>query len=291
MKVKKAVLPVAGLGTRFLPATKAIPKEMLTIVDRPTIQYIVEEVVASGIREIVFITAAGKSAIENHFDYSFELETFLAQKGKYDLLRELKNISRLIDLVSVRQKEPLGLGHAVKVSEPVVGNQPFAVLLGDDLVDSDVPCAYQMLKIFDEYEESIIAVQRVPQEETHQYGIVEGTEIAPGLHKIEKLIEKPKKGVTKSNLAIIGRYVLKPEIYSCLSRTLPGIGGEIQLTDALNILSKERTIYAYEFQGKRFDAGDKLGYLKATVEYALAHPEVGSGFKKYLVNLIKQFEG
>lgn len=291
MKVKKAVLPVAGLGTRFLPATKAIPKEMLTIVDRPTIQYIVEEVVASGLREIVFITAAGKSAIENHFDYSFELETFLAQKGKFDLLREVRNISRLIDLVSVRQKEPLGLGHAVKASEPVVGNQPFAVLLGDDLVDSDVPCAYQMLKIFDEYEESIVAVQRVPQDETHQYGIVEATEIAPGLHKVEKLIEKPKRGVSKSNLAIIGRYVLRPEIYSCLSRTLPGIGGEIQLTDALNILCKERTIYAYEFQGKRFDAGDKLGYLKATVEYALAHPEVGSSFKKYLQNLNKQFEG
>ncbi len=291
MKIKKAVLPVAGLGTRFLPATKAIPKEMLTIVDRPTIQYIVEEVVASGIREIVFITAAGKSAIENHFDYSFELETFLAQKGKLDLLREVRGISRLIDLVSVRQKEPLGLGHAVKTSEPVVGNQPFAVLLGDDLVDSDVPCAYQMLKIFDEYEESIVAVQRVPQEETHQYGIVEAVEVAPGLHKVEKLIEKPKRGVTKSNLAIIGRYVLRPEIYSCLSRTLPGIGGEIQLTDALNILCKERTIYAYEFQGKRFDAGDKLGYLKATVEYALAHPEVGSSFKKYLQNLIKQIEG
>jgi len=290
MKVKKAVLPVAGLGTRFLPATKSIPKEMLTIVDRPTIQYIVEEVVASGIREIVFITAAGKSAIENHFDYSFELETFLAQKGKYDLLREVRSISRLIDLVSVRQKEPLGLGHAVKTSEPVIGNQPFAVLLGDDLVDSDVPCAYQMLKIFDEYEEAIIAVQRVPQEEAHQYGIVEGIEIAPGLHKVEKLIEKPKRGLTKSNLAIIGRYVLRPEIFSCLSRTLPGIGGEIQLTDALNILCKERTIYAYEFQGKRFDAGDKLGYLKATVEYALVHPEVGAGFKKYLQSIIKQFE-
>ena len=287
MKVKKAVVPVAGLGTRFLPATKAIPKEMLTIVDRPTIQYIVEEVVASGIKEVVLVTASGKSAIEDHFDYSFELETFLAQKGKMDQLREVKHISQLIEVVSVRQKEPLGLGHAVKVTEPVVGKEPFVVVLGDDLVDAEVPCVYQMLDIFNRFSESVVAVQQVPHEEVHRYGIVEGEEVADGVWKVSRMIEKPLPSATKSNLAVIGRYVLRPEIYSCLDRTLPGVGGEIQLTDALDMLRKERSLYAYEFKGRRYDAGDKFGYLQATVNFALEHPELGARFRQYLKELIK----
>ena len=215
MKVRKAVVPVAGLGTRFLPATKAIPKEMLTVVDRPTIQYIVEEVVASGIKEVVLITSAGKAAIENHFDYSFELETYLAQKGKFDLLREVRNISRLINVVSVRQKEPLGLGHAVMVSESVIGGEPFVVVLGDDLVDAEVPCVYQMLNVFERLEESIVAVQKVPLKDAHRYGIVEGEEVEPGVYRVDRLIEKPAPGTARSNLAIIGRYCLRPDIYGC----------------------------------------------------------------------------
>lgn len=290
MQLKKAVIPVAGLGTRFLPATKAIPKEMLTIVDRPTIQYIVEEVVASGIKEVVLVTASGKSAIENHFDFSFELETFLAQKGKLDLLREVRNISRLIDVVSVRQKEPLGLGHAIMVSESVVGNNPFAVVLGDDLVVSEIPCVYQMLKVYEEYEESVVAVQRVPEEEVHRYGIVEGEEVAPKIWRVTRLIEKPSSGTTRSNLAIIGRYILRPEIYSSLHRTLPGVGGEIQLTDALDILRQERGLYAYEFQGSRYDAGDKFGYLQATVNFALEHQELGGRFREYLKEIVRRLD-
>ncbi|UKL13263.1 UTP--glucose-1-phosphate uridylyltransferase GalU [Dissulfurimicrobium hydrothermale] len=290
MKVRKAVVPVAGLGTRFLPATKAIPKEMLTVVDRPTIQYIVEEVVASGIKEVVLITSAGKAAIENHFDYSFELETYLAQKGKFDLLREVRNISRLINVVSVRQKEPLGLGHAVMVSESVIGGEPFVVVLGDDLVDAEVPCVYQMLKIFERLEESIVAVQKVSLKEVHRYGIVEGEEIEPGVYRVDRLIEKPTVGATKSNLAVIGRYCLRPEIYDCLHRTLPGIGGEIQLTDALDMMRKERALYAYEFKGRRFDAGDKLGYLEATVTFALEHQDIGGPFKEFLKGLVKNLD-
>ena len=288
MEIKKAVVPVAGLGTRFLPATKAIPKEMLTIVDRPTIQYIVEEVVASGIKEVVLVTASGKSAIENHFDYSFELETFLAQKGKLDLLREVRHISRLIEVVSVRQKEPLGLGHAVMVTENVIGPEPFVVVLGDDLVDAEVPCVYQMLRVFEKYQEAVVAVQRVPMEETHRYGIVEGEEVEEGIFKVSRLIEKPPPGTTRSNLAIIGRYVLRPEIYDCLHRTLPGVGGEIQLTDALDMLRKERGLYAYEFEGKRFDAGDKFGYLQATINFAVEHPELGAKFRKFLKEVVER---
>ena len=286
LKISKAVIPVAGLGTRFLPATKVIPKEMLTVVDRPTIQYIVEEVVASGINEIVLVTASGKSAIEDHFDYSFELETFLAQKGKLDLLREVRHISRLIEVVSVRQKEPLGLGHAVMVTQRVVGDEPFVVVLGDDLVEAEVPCVYQMLQVFHRFQESVVAVQRVPEEEISRYGIVEGEEVADGVFKVTRLVEKPAPGTTRSNLAIIGRYVLHPHIYSCLHRTLPGVGGEIQLTDALEVMRRERDLYAYVFQGQRFDAGDKFGYLQATVNFALDHPELGARFREYLKQLL-----
>jgi len=280
--VRKAVIPVAGMGTRFLPASKAIPKEMMTIVDRPTIQYIVEEVVASGIEEIIFVTSEGKAAIENHFDYNFQLDTMLEQKGKKKILDEVRHISNLIEIVSVRQKKPLGLGHAILTTRNVVGNEPFLVLLGDDLVLSQVPCCKQMLDLFQEIPESIVAVQRVAHEETHLYGIVEGEQVEDGVIKVGRMIEKPPPGTTDSDMAIIGRYLLQPDIFDLLSRTTPGHGGEIQLTDALQALAKRRAMYAYEFKGTRFDAGDKLGYLKAIVAFALLHPELKDEFGKYL---------
>ena len=283
MKVRKAVIPVAGLGTRFLPATKAIPKEMLTIVDRPTIQYIVEEVVASGIDQIIFITSEGKSAIENHFDYNFHLDSVLREKKKIALGEELNNISNLIDIVSVRQKKPLGLGHAIWTARHVIGNEPFMVLLGDDLVISKTPCAKQLLNLFDEVGESIVAIQRVPSDETFQYGIVEGEENGrANTFKVTRMVEKPAPGTTDSDMAIIGRYILKPEIFDILDKTTPGHGGEIQLTDALLALTKKRAMYALEFNGTRYDAGDKMGYLKAILAYGLRHAEIGDSLKKYI---------
>jgi len=282
MKITKAVIPVAGLGTRFLPASKAIPKEMLTIVDRPTIQYIVEEVVASGIEEVILVTSEGKSAIENHFDYDFELETVLMDKHKDQLREEICHISNLIDIVSVRQKKPLGLGHAIWTTRKVVGNNPFVVLLGDDLVLSDTPCTQQMLDLFDEYQESIVAIQRVPGDQVYQYGIVEGENIRDRVFRVNRMIEKPPVGTTGSDLAIIGRYIMQPEIFTLLEETAPGHGGEIQLTDALQKLAEKRPMYAYEFQGTRFDAGDKLGYLKAIIAFALRHPEIGNEFRKHI---------
>jgi UTP--glucose-1-phosphate uridylyltransferase len=287
MKVRKAVIPVAGLGTRFLPATKAIPKEMLTIVDRPTIQYIVEEVVASGIEQVIFITSEGKSAIENHFDYNFHLDAVLREKKKIILGEELNMISNLIDIVSIRQKKPLGLGHAILTARHVVGDEPFMVVLGDDLVLSKVPCAKQMLNLYEEVNESIIAVQRVPADQTHQYGIIEGDKNGrERTHKVTRMVEKPAPGTTDSDMAIIGRYILMPEIFELLSKTTPGHGGEIQLTDALLALSKKRPMYAYEFQGIRFDAGDKLGYLKANVAYGIRHTELGKQFKEHLKEVV-----
>lgn len=282
MKIRKAVIPVAGLGTRFLPATKAIPKEMLTVVDRPTIQYIVEEVVASGIEQVIFITSEGKSAIENHFDYDFELDTVLKMKKKDKMANELNHISNLIDIVSVRQKKPLGLGHAIWSARDVVGDEPFAVLLGDDLVLSRQPCCHQMISLFEEVQEAIVAVQQVPMDQTYHYGIVEGKPYKERTYKIDRMIEKPAPGTSQSNLAIIGRYILLPEIFPLLEQTEPGHGGEIQLTDALLKLSQQRSMYAYEFEGTRFDAGDKLGYLKAIVAFGLRHSELGGEFKKYL---------
>ena len=276
MKVRKAVIPVAGLGTRFLPATKAIPKEMLTIVDRPTIQYIVEEVVNSGVEQIIFVTSEGKSAIENHFDYNFHLDSVLKEKKKVSLGKELESISNLIDIVSVRQKKPLGLGHAIWTARHVIGNEPFMICLGDDLVLSDIPCTRQMLDLFHDVGESIVAVQKVPKDQTYQYGIVEGEQNGrERTYKVSRMVEKPAPGTTDSNLAIIGRYILMPEIFNILDTTTPGHGGEIQLTDALLALSKMREMYAYEFFGTRFDAGDKMGYLKAILAYGVLHPEVG----------------
>jgi UTP--glucose-1-phosphate uridylyltransferase len=287
MKVRKAVIPVAGLGTRFLPATKSIPKELLTIVDRPTIQYIVEEVVASGIDQVIFVTSEGKSAIENHFDYNFHLDAVLKEKNKIVLGEELNNISNLIDIVSVRQKKPLGLGHAIWTARHVVGNEPFMVCLGDDLVLSKVPCAKQMLDLFDEVGESIVAIQRVPQSETFQYGIVEGEkDVHDHTFKVSRMVEKPAPGTTDSDMAIIGRYILMPEIFNILDTTTPGHGGEIQLTDALLALTKKRAMYAYEFQGTRFDAGDKMGYLKAIIAYGLRHPGLGKQLLEHLKEVV-----
>ncbi len=281
-RVRKAVIPVAGMGTRFLPASKAIPKEMLTIVDRPTIQYIVEEVVASGIEEIIFVTSEGKSAIENHFDYDFQLDTMLEQKGKKKILEEVRHIANLIDIVSVRQKKPLGLGHAILTTKNVVGNEPFLVLLGDDLVIGPTPCCKQMLNLFTNIPESIVAIQHVAPGETHLYGIVEGEQVEDGVYKVSRMIEKPAPGTTDSDMAIIGRYLLQPDIFDLLERTTPGHGGEIQLTDALQALARRRAMYAYQFQGTRYDAGDKLGYLKAIVAFALRHPELKDEFCNYL---------
>jgi UTP--glucose-1-phosphate uridylyltransferase len=286
MKVRKAVIPVAGLGTRFLPATKAIPKEMLTIVDRPTIQYIVEEAVASGIDQVIFITSAGKSAIENHFDYDFHLDSVLKEKKKIALGEELNNISNLIDIVSIRQKKPLGLGHAIWTARHVVGDEPFMIMLGDDLVLSKTPCAKQMLDLFDDVQESIVAVQRVPEDQTFQYGIVEGEAMErERTHKVSRMIEKPAPGTTDSDLAIIGRYILMPEIFDLLEKTTPGHGGEIQLTDALQALGKKRDMYAYEFNGTRYDAGDKMGYLKAIIAYGMIHQKLGSRLKAHIKEL------
>ena len=288
MDVRKAVIPVAGLGTRFLPATKAIPKEMLTIVDRPTIQYIVEEVVASGIEQIIFVTSEGKSAIENHFDYNYELDHVLKEKNKTLLGKELDMISNLIDIVSVRQKKPLGLGHAIWTARHIVGAEPFMVCLGDDLVSSEVPCAWQMLELFREVGESIVAVQRVPPNQTYQYGIVEGIDNGrERTHTVKRMVEKPAPGTTDSDLAIIGRYILMPDMFEILSGTTPGHGGEIQLTDALLALSMKRKMYAYEFEGTRFDAGDKFGYLQAIVAYALRHDELAEPFKDHLREVVK----
>ncbi|MEW5949945.1 MAG: UTP--glucose-1-phosphate uridylyltransferase GalU [Thermodesulfobacteriota bacterium] len=282
MRIRKAVIPVAGLGTRFLPATKAIPKEMLTIVDRPTIQYIVEEVVASGIEQVIMVTGSGKSAIEDHFDYSYELETILEQRKKWALLEEVKNISNLIEITSVRQKRPLGLGHAILCTKDLVGNEPFVVVLGDDLVDASIPCTQQLLNVFNEFHKPIVAVYPVPREEVHSYGIVEGTEIKEQTYRVTRMMEKPAPEATDSNLAIIGRYILTPDIFTILENTPTGHGGEIQLTDALMELAHQNQIYAYRFAGRRYDAGDKFGYIQATLAYALKHPEIGPRVREYL---------
>jgi UTP--glucose-1-phosphate uridylyltransferase len=260
---------------------------MLTIVDRPTIQYIVEEAVASGIEQIVLVTSAGKSAIENHFDYDFQLDTVLKDRKKVQLREELNNISNLIDVISVRQKEPLGLGHAIWMARNVIGDEPFMVLLGDDLVMSKVACCKQMIDLYNQVGESIVAIQQVPVDQTHQYGIVEGTPTEhERTYKVDRMVEKPAPGTSNSNLAIIGRYLLTPEIFDLLEKTTPGHGGEIQLTDALLALSNKQGMYAYEFVGKRYDAGDKLGYLKAIVDFALRHNSLGAPFREYLETVL-----
>jgi UTP--glucose-1-phosphate uridylyltransferase len=283
--ITKAVFPAAGLGTRFLPATKASPKEMLPLVDKPLIQYVVEEAVASGIEEIVLVTGRGKRAIEDHFDVAFELEEDLKAKGKHKLLSEVQRIANLVTFCYIRQKKALGLGHAVLTAKRVVGDEPFAVLLGDDIIDSSVPVLSQMMAVYQRYPATILAIQKVPKNQTHQYGIIDGKRIEDGIYLVTDMVEKPSPSEAPSNLAIIGRYILTPGIFAALENTKPGKGGEIQLTDGLKLLMDKEPIYAYEFKGVRHDAGDKLGFLKATVEFGLKNGEFGAEFRNYLQKL------
>jgi UTP--glucose-1-phosphate uridylyltransferase len=285
MKIKKAVLPAAGFGTRFLPATKVVPKELLPIVDKPTIQYIMEEVVAAGIEEVVLITGREKGSIEDHFDTSVELENHLKKKGRKDLLKMVQDISEMVTLVSVRQKEPLGLGHAILCAKKVVGNEPFAVLLGDDLIDARIPCIKQMMEVYDEMGGAVIAIQKVPKSETNLYGIIQGKKVRERIYSVEEMIEKPKQGTAPSNLAIIGRYILPPEIFDRLEKVQPDGKGEIQLTNGLRELGKEMPVFGYEFIGDRYDAGDKWGYLEANIALGLKHPEIAPKLKRYLRRL------
>jgi len=284
LKIKKAVFPVAGLGTRFLPATKANPKEMLPIVDKPLIQYAAEEAVAAGIEELIFVTSSSKRAIEDHFDKNYEMENELERKGKTELLEVVRNVvPRGISCVYVRQPEALGLGHAVLCAKSVVGNEPFAVILADDLIDGgDEPCLTQMASVFEYNRCSVLGVEQVPREDTGKYGIVEADTISQGLHRVTSIVEKPDPAVAPSNLAVVGRYILTPRIFDLLESTPRGAGGEIQLTDAIAALLVEEQVLAFQFKGNRYDCGSKLGYLKATIEYALQHDELGEEFCQYL---------
>ena len=282
MKVKKAIIPAAGLGTRFLPATKAQPKEMLPIVDKPTIQYILEEAVASGIEEILIITGRNKKCIEDHFDKSVELELELEKSGKEELLELVRDISDMVDIHYIRQKEPKGLGNAIYCAKTFVGNEPFAVMLGDDLVDSEVPCLKQLIDCYSEYQTNILGVQKVKKEDVSKYGIVDGIFIEDRVYKVKDLVEKPVVEEAPSDIAILGRYIITPQIFDILKNTTPGKGGEIQLTDALKKLREEEAIYAYNFEGQRYDVGDKLGFLQANIEFALKKPELRDDFIKYL---------
>lgn len=288
MKVRKAIIPAAGLGTRFLPATKAQPKEMLPIVDKPTIQYIVEEAIASGIEDIMIVTGRGKRAIEDHFDKSYELEDILKKKGEEDLLNLVQDISNLVNIHYIRQKEPRGLGHAIYCAKSFIDNEPFAVLLGDDIVDSEVPTLKQLIEVYDEYNTTVIGVQHVPQEDVSKYGIVDCKFVEDRVYKIKDLVEKPDMENAPSNIAILGRYIISPRIFHYLENATPGKGGEIQLTDALKGLLSTEALYAYDFVGKRYDVGNKLGFLEATVEYALRRDDLSSEFSSYLKELVKK---
>jgi UTP--glucose-1-phosphate uridylyltransferase len=286
-KVRKAVFPAAGLGTRFLPATKAQPKEMLPVVDKPLIQYGVEEAMHSGIQNIIIVTGRGKSSIEDHFDVSFELEQLLETKNKGEMLSMVRGISDMIDVSYVRQKEALGLGHAVLRAKELVGHEPFAVVLSDDIIAAETPCIRQLLDVYEFYGASVLALMEVPKEQISAYGVVDAELIADHgrenrLFRIRNMVEKPKATEAPSNLAIIGRYVLTPEIFACIEKIQPGSGGEIQLTDALKYMLRNRPIYGLKFEGKRYDAGDKLGFLKATVEFALSRHDLGEEFREYL---------
>jgi UTP--glucose-1-phosphate uridylyltransferase len=285
VKITKAVFPVAGLGTRFLPATKASPKEMLPIVDKPLIQYAVEEAIAAGITDMIFITGRGKRPIEDHFDKAYELEAELQAAGKLKLLKEVRNmIPAHINCVYIRQPQALGLGHAVLCAKPLVGNEPFAVILADDLLDGEPPIMKQMVEMFDQNNSSILAVQNVAREETSSYGIVASEPMGKLLHKVSGMVEKPKPADAPSTLAVVGRYILKPRIFHYLEKIGAGSGGEIQLTDGIAALLQEERVLAYEFLGKRYDCGSKLGYLEATMAYALKHHEVGKDFARMLKN-------
>ena len=287
-KIRKAIIPAAGLGTRFLPATKAQPKEMLPIVDKPTIQYIIEEAVASGIEEILIITGRNKKCIEDHFDKSVELELELEKSGKTEMLEMVRKISDMVDIHFIRQKEPKGLGHAISCARTFVGDEPFAVLLGDDIVYNDQkPCLKQLIDCYSEYNTSVLGVQKVSKENVSKYGIVDGLHIEDRVYKVKGLVEKPSIEEAPSNVAILGRYIITPQIFDILKETEPGKGGEIQLTDALLKLMEEEAMYAYDFEGKRYDVGDKLGFLIANVEYALRKEELKEQFTEYLKTVVK----
>ncbi|OAS85128.1 UTP--glucose-1-phosphate uridylyltransferase GalU [Metabacillus litoralis] len=288
MKVRKAIIPAAGLGTRFLPATKAMPKEMLPIVDKPTIQYIIEEAVESGIEDIIIVTGKGKRAIEDHFDHSFELEHTLMEKGKIELLNEVQKASKLVDIHYIRQKEPRGLGHAIWCARKFIGNEPFAVLLGDDIVRAEKPCLKQMIEQYERYNASIIGVQHVKDEEVSRYGIVDGFEIGERFYNVSNLVEKPKQEEAPSNLAIMGRYILSPKIFNLLAEQKPGAGGEIQLTDAIAALNELEAIYAYNFEGKRYDVGEKMGFIQTTIELALQREELKYELLEFLNKVIEK---
>ncbi len=283
--IRKAVFPAAGLGTRFLPATKAQPKEMLPLVDKPLIQYVVEETLASGIEQIIIVTGRGKNAIEDHFDISYELEHLLQERGKLKELEEIRRISELTQFAYVRQKKALGLGHAVLVARDWVDDEPFAVLLGDDIIDADVPCLRQMIEVFERYRAPVVGVMPIDGPEISRFGVIRAEPVESDVYRISDMVEKPRPEEAPSNLAIIGRYILTPDIFVELERTQPDIRGEIQLTDAMRALARQRPFYGYRFKGRRYDCGDKLGFLQATVEFALKHADISQDFRRYLKNL------
>jgi UTP--glucose-1-phosphate uridylyltransferase len=288
LKVKKAVIPAAGLGTRFLPATKAQPKEMLPVVDKPTIQYVVEEAVGAGIRDILIVTGRGKRTLEDHFDRSFELEYYLEQGGKHEDLKKVREITEMAVIQYIRQRDPLGLGSAVATAEPHVAGEPFAVLLGDDIVLGPDPLVARMIEVYERYGRSVIAVQQVPREDIHLYGAVEPEYIEDNLARVVDIVEKPPHDEAPSNLAAIGRYVLTPEIFGAIRQTTPDTRGEVQLTDAIGLLAREQAVYAYVFEGTRYDIGKKLDYLRATVELAADRDDLGPEFRQFLVDLVQR---
>ena len=285
MKVRKAAFPAAGLGTRFLPATKAQPKEMLPLVDKPLIQYGIEEALAAGIDNIIIITGRGKTAIEDHFDVSFELENILEQRGHTDLLKIVRDISEMISIAYVRQKEALGIGHALLTARELIGNEPFGCFLGDDIIDSDIPCIKQLLNVYYEKQNPVVAIEEVSPDHVSSYGIIAGKEIGDRLYELTDMIEKPSRDEAPTNLAIIGRYVLTPDLFDCLQKVEKDAKGEIQLTNGLRMLLQQRPVYGYKFRGTRYDAGNKLGFLKATVEFALKRKDLGDAFREYLRTL------
>jgi UTP--glucose-1-phosphate uridylyltransferase len=287
MKIKKAIIPAAGYGTRFLPVTKAVPKELLPIVDKPMIQYIVEEAKASGIELVILIVNHGKEAIEDHFDINYELEDTLNKKGNHELLSLIDGLSDMIKIVSIRQKKPLGLGHAVLQAKHLIGDEPFAVILGDDIIDSQKPCLLQMVEVYEKYKKPVIAVQRVPKEDTSRYGIIKGRETDSRVFKLDDVVEKPLPGKAPSDLAIIGRYILTPEIFDILENTPAGAGGELQLTDGLKELLRKRGMIGYQFEGDRYDGGDKLGFLLANIAYAMKRPEIKDRLSACMKGYIK----
>ncbi|MGL6104537.1 UTP--glucose-1-phosphate uridylyltransferase GalU [Romboutsia sp.] len=288
MTVKKAIIPAAGLGTRFLPATKSQPKEMLPIVDKPTLQYIIEEAIASGIEEILIITGRNKKSIEDHFDKSVELELELEQKGKQEMLEMVRDISNMVNIHYIRQKEPKGLGHAIHCAKSFIGNEPFAVLLGDDIVDCETPCLKQLISAYDEYKTTILGVQEVATEDINKYGILDVKHIEDRVYKVKDMVEKPSIEEAPSNVAILGRYIITPDIFKILENQEPGKGGEIQLTDALKTLGKHEAIYAYNFEGRRYDVGDKFGFLEATIDFALKRDNLRDDLLNYMRTVVNE---